>query len=109
MWQDLKSSRELAWRLFVRDITAQYRQSIFGIFWAFVPPLITSLVFILLQSNNILNIGETDIPYPVYVLVGTILWQLFSESLNAPLKNSSGKDLLPPRVVNNCSNLYNSI
>lgn len=87
MWQDLKASHELAWRLFRRDMAAQYRQSLFGIFWAFAPPIITSVIFILLQSRSIINFGETDVPYPIYVLVGTVLWQLFVESLNAPLKS----------------------
>lgn len=87
MLKDLLDSRELAWRLFIRDITAQYRQSILGILWAFVPPIMASAIFILLQSRGVLNVGETQIPYPVYVLVGTMLWQLFTESLNAPLKS----------------------
>ena len=85
MWRDLKASRELAWRLFVRDTSARYRQSILGVFWAFFPPIIAGLVFIILQSKKVVNFGETDIPYPVFVLVGTTLWQLFAESLNAPL------------------------
>ncbi len=85
MWHDLKASRELAWRLFVRDISARYRQSLLGVFWAFLPPIVTGLVFIILQSKKVVNFGETDIPYPVFVLVGTTLWQLFTESLNAPL------------------------
>ncbi|MBE0410254.1 MAG: ABC transporter permease [Anaerolineales bacterium] len=88
MLHDLLNSKELAWRLFIRDISAQYRQSFLGIFWAFIPPLVTSLVFILLQSHRVINFGETDIPYPVYVLIGTITWQLFTESLNAPLKST---------------------
>jgi len=95
MWHDLKASRELAWRLMVRDISAQYRQSLFGIFWAFLPPLCTALIFIFLNSRNIINIGETDIPYPVFAIVGTVLWQIFVYSLNAPLKVvSSAKPLL---------------
>ncbi len=87
MWHDIRASRELAWRLFIRDISAQYRQSLLGVVWAFVPPIITSIIFIILQSRKVVNFGETDIPYPVYVLIGTILWQLFVESLNAPLKS----------------------
>lgn len=95
MWRDLKASRELSWRLFVRDISAQYRQSFFGVIWAFVPPIVTSIIFIFLQSRNIVNFGETDIPYPVYVLVSVVLWQLFSESLNGPLKSvTAAKPLL---------------
>ena len=95
MWRDLKASRELAWRLMVRDISAQYRQSLFGIFWAFLPPIVTALIFIFLNSRNIVNIGATDIPYPVFAIFGTVLWQIFVYSLNAPLKVvSNAKPLL---------------
>jgi lipopolysaccharide transport system permease protein len=95
MWQDLKDSRELAWSLFVRDISARYRQSILGVFWAFLPPILTGLVFIVLQSKQIVNFRETDIPYPVFALFGTTLWQLFTESLNAPLNSvRSAKSML---------------
>ncbi|HFE66844.1 MAG TPA: ABC transporter permease, partial [Chloroflexi bacterium] len=43
MVSDIRASRELSWRLFVRDLSAQYRQSVFGVLWAFVPPIITSV------------------------------------------------------------------
>lgn len=86
IFKDLAASRELAWRLFVRDISAQYRQSIFGILWAFFPSIASGLVFIILQSKKVVNFGATDVPYPVFVLIGTTLWQLFVESLNAPLR-----------------------
>lgn len=86
MWRDLKASRELAWRLMLRDITAHYRQSLLGILWAFLPPLVTALVFILLNSRRIINIEQTSIPYPVFAVVGTVLWQIFVYSINAPLR-----------------------
>ena len=38
MLSDVWSGRELAWRLFVRDVSAQYRQTFFGYIWAFLPP-----------------------------------------------------------------------
>jgi lipopolysaccharide transport system permease protein len=84
--RDLVGSRELSWRLFVRDLSAQYRQTLFGVVWAFIPPIVTSLIFVVLQSRNLVNLGTFDIPYPVYVMVGTILWQVFVEAINAPLK-----------------------
>jgi len=95
MWHDLKESRELAWRLFVRDFSARYRQSVLGIFWAFLPPLLSGLVFVVLQAKNVVNFGDVDIPYPVFAIVGTILWQIFTDSLNAPLKSvQSAKTML---------------
>jgi lipopolysaccharide transport system permease protein len=86
MLTDLRGSRELAWRLFVRDISAQYRQSMLGYVWAFIPPLVASLPFIFLKSQGVVSIGETPIPYPAYALIGTILWQIFADALNSPLK-----------------------
>ncbi|NPV85844.1 MAG: ABC transporter permease [Anaerolineae bacterium] len=85
MFLDLKNARELAWRLAVRDISATYRQSLFGILWAFLGPVISALLFIFLNNQKILNVGKTDIPYPVFVMFGTLLWGLFSESINAPM------------------------
>jgi len=95
MWQDLVNSRELAWRLFVRDFYARYRQSVLGIFWAFLPALLSGIVFIILQAKNVVNFGRFDIPYPVFAIIGTTLWQIFSESINAPLRAvQNGKSML---------------
>lgn len=86
LWNDLKASRELAWRLIIRDISAQYRQSLLGIIWAFLPPLVTALIFVVLNDRKIINLEETTIPYPVFAIFGTVLWQIFVYSLNAPLR-----------------------
>lgn len=86
MWRDLVSSRELAWRLIVRDISAQYRQTVLGYFWAVFPPLVTTAVFILLKSSAMLNIEDESIPYPAFVFTGTVFFQLFVDALNGPIK-----------------------
>ena len=86
MFRDLRASRELAWRLFIRDISAQYRQSILGYVWAFLPPLVASLPFVFLNSQGVIGIQGTTIPYPAYALIGTIIWQVFADALNSPLK-----------------------
>lgn len=86
MWRDLLASRELAWRLLVRNINALYRQTMFGYVWAFLPPIFTSLTFVFLNAQKIFTVGETDIPYPAYVLIGTLLWQCFADALRAPLQ-----------------------
>jgi lipopolysaccharide transport system permease protein len=86
MWRDLMASRELAWRLMVRDISARYRQAFLGASWAFLPPLATALLFIILHREGVINVSATQLPYPAFVIIGTVLWQLFTDSLNAPLK-----------------------
>lgn len=85
MWGDLLQSRGLAWRLAIRDTNAQYRQSYLGYIWAFLLPLVNTATWIFLNASGIVKITTTDIPYPVYVFTGTMLWQIFSESLQSPL------------------------
>ncbi|MEO1377465.1 MAG: ABC transporter permease [Cyanobacteria bacterium J06635_10] len=86
MWGDLLASRELAWRLMVRDISAKYRQSFLGIFWAFIPPIIMAAGFTLAKSGGVVNVGNTDIPYPAYVMFSMTLWQTFVEALQGPIQ-----------------------
>ncbi|MGF1459199.1 MAG: ABC transporter permease [Leptolyngbyaceae cyanobacterium] len=86
MWRDLLASRELAWRLMVRDISAQYRQAALGIVWAFIPPIAMALGFTLAKDANVFTVGETDIPYPAYVMLNTALWQTFTEAATGPVQ-----------------------
>lgn len=86
MGRDLLASRELAWRLMVRDISAKYRQSFLGIFWAFIPPIVMATGFTLAKSGGVVNVGNTDIPYPAYVMFSMTLWQTFVEALNGPIQ-----------------------
>ena len=86
MRNDLVKSRELAWQLTVRDFKALYRQSYAGYLWAFVPPLLASATFMLLRSGNVVSFGDTSIPYPAFVMIGTILWQVFVDALNNPIR-----------------------
>jgi lipopolysaccharide transport system permease protein len=96
MIRDLYASRELAWRLCARNITTQYRQTALGYFWAIGPPLITSVLFILLNSANLLRAGDTGVPYPVFVTVGTVAFGLFLDALNMPLNViAAARGMLP--------------
>src|SRR6266508_429085 len=83
---DLWASRELAWRLMVRDIRGQYRQSFFGVAWAFMPPIVLATGFTLAGNAKVINISDTDLPYPAYVMFSVMLWQTFVEALNGPVQ-----------------------
>jgi lipopolysaccharide transport system permease protein len=88
MWHDAfcHQSRSLAWRLFIRNISAQFRQSLLGYFWLFFPPLVNSAVFIFLNSRGIVKIPDTGVPYPVFVLLGNLLWQVLIMLMQAPIQ-----------------------
>ena len=84
MWNDLWRSRELAWQLLSRDIQVQYRSSFLGTAWAIVPAAITAGGLAFASNAGVINVGETDIPYPAFVMLGTILWQTFLEAFKGP-------------------------
>ncbi len=88
MYSDLIAGRELAWRLAVRDISAQYRQTLLGFLWVLILPLANTIVWTFLSSSGVVTIADTDMPYPVYVFVGTMLWAIFMDAVNAPLQGT---------------------
>ena len=85
MVDELRNSRELAFALFTRDMKAQVRQSILGYAWLFFPPIATSLVWFFLNSSGVVKVADTGMPYPAFVMIGTLLWQAFLESLTKPI------------------------
>ncbi|MBB4806599.1 lipopolysaccharide transport system permease protein [Chryseobacterium defluvii] len=95
MFTDLFSSKDLAYRLFIRDKKAEYSQSIFGVLWAFFTPLATTVTWIFLSASGAVKIQATHVPYPVYVFLGTMLWSVFVESVMTPLtQTQNAKDIL---------------
>jgi lipopolysaccharide transport system permease protein len=68
MFRDLRASRELAWRLFVRDTAAQYRQSMLAYIWALLPPFIASLPFVYLNSQGLKHMTEAAKLYFVHLV-----------------------------------------
>ena len=77
--------RELAWRLFVRNLRGMYRQTLLGLFWAFLPPIANTAIWIFLQSQNVFSMGDTGVNSTVYILAGMILWQAFIDAFQAPM------------------------
>jgi ABC-type polysaccharide/polyol phosphate export systems, permease component len=88
-FKDVFSSLFLARQLAVRDIRSQYRQSLLGIFWAFITPLATALVWIVLNLSGTVKLSDTGIPYPIYAFTGTLLWSILSEAIKSPLMNTN--------------------
>lgn len=95
MFADLSAAQYLAVRFAMRDIKGMYRQSVLGILWAFIIPLVNTLVWIMLRSSGIVSFEHDGIPYTLYVFSGTMLWAVFTESLLAPLmETTANKSIL---------------
>jgi lipopolysaccharide transport system permease protein len=74
----------LAWRLFLRTIGAKYRKSFLGYFWMVVPALLVTGGVTLAQGAGVINGGSTALPYPLFVLIGTLIWYVFAEAFDVP-------------------------
>lgn len=89
MVRDLLASHGLAWRLAVRDLSAQYRQAALGFLWAFILPLAHTAAWLFLDSAGVVHVGDTGLPYALYVFSGTMLWSIFMDALGAPLQQTT--------------------
>jgi len=98
MLADLLRSRELARRLFIRDLRAQYRHSILGYVWVIAPPLLASVPFVYLNSSGVMRVAETPIPYPAFAVIGTVIWQTFTDALNSPLRVMNASRAMLTRI-----------
>jgi hypothetical protein len=92
---DMRVAPAVAWRLFLHGLRAGHRRSWLGYVWLLLPPLATTATWVYLNHTRVLDVGPTDVPYPVYVLAGTLLWQVFAEALHSPLQQlSSARNIL---------------
>jgi lipopolysaccharide transport system permease protein len=83
--KDIYTSRFLAKQLASRDIKSQYRESLLGIFWAFVTPLSTALVWIFINSSGAVALDDTGVPYALFVFSGTLMWSTLNDAINMPM------------------------
>lgn len=79
--KELWQYRELFYFFTWRDIKVKYKQTYLGILWALLQPLGMMVLFTLLFSKT-WKIDTGTIAYPIFVLSGLILWNLFSSSVS---------------------------
>lgn len=79
--RDLWHYRELLYFLTWRDIKVRYKQTVIGVGWAILQPLLTMVVFTIF-FGKIANIPSEGIPYPIFSYSGLLLWTYFSSSVS---------------------------
>ena len=85
MLHDFASGRELAWRLFVRNLRGLYRQTVLGLFWAFLPPIVNTAFWVFLREADVFDTGKMPINSTIFILTGMIFWQAFIEAFQMPI------------------------
>lgn len=91
----MKKYRFLIRQLVGRDFKTKYKRSVLGVFWSFLNPLLTMLVQYFVFST----IFRSDIPnFAAYLIIGTVMFNFFSESCGMTLNSILGNAGLITKV-----------
>lgn len=96
-WRDLWRYRELFYFFAWKDILVRYKQTVVGIAWAVIRPLVLMLVFTVIVAR-VVKLPEDGIPYQLTAFVGIIAWNFFSISLQDSATSLVGNSNLISKV-----------
>jgi len=73
--------KELLYFLAWRDVKVRYKQTLLGVFWVVLQPVITVAIFTLI-FGKLLKVPTGGVPYPVFLLAALLPWNYFASTLN---------------------------
>lgn len=80
--RDVWRSRELLFRFVRRDLLASYKQTVLGVLWIFIQPLLIAFIYVVI-FKNVVGISTSGKPGLLFYFGSVILWGFFSDSLSA--------------------------
>jgi lipopolysaccharide transport system permease protein len=80
-WKDLWDYRELFYFLAWRDIAVRYKQTVIGVAWSVIRPVLTMAVFVVV-FGKIAKLPSDGVPYPILVFAAMLPWQFFANALS---------------------------
>ena len=81
-WRELWDHRDLLYFLTWRDVKVRYKQTILGVAWIVIQPLVSIVVFTIV-FGNFAKMPSDNIPYPIFVFIGLLFWNFFSTTLSS--------------------------
>jgi lipopolysaccharide transport system permease protein len=102
-WKELWQYKELFYFFTWRDVKVKYKQTVLGVVWVVLQPLLSVLIFTLFFGYA-LKVPSAGLPYPVFVFSGLLFWTVFSASINTAgssmISNASIiKKIYFPRII----------
>ncbi|MFO0954459.1 MAG: ABC transporter permease [Isosphaeraceae bacterium] len=80
-WNELYRYRELLFFLVWRDVKVRYKQTVMGVAWAVLQPLMSLIIFTVI-FGRFAGIPSEGVPYPVFVFAGLLPWMFFSAAIS---------------------------
>ena len=97
-WKDLWRFRELFYILSWRDLKVRYKQTVIGVAWSILRPLLTMIVFTVIFSRIAKLPSEGSAPYAIMVFAAMLPWQFFANSLSESSQSLIGNSNLISKV-----------
>lgn len=97
-WRDLWHYRELFAILAWRDVSVRYKQTVIGLAWALIRPVLTMVVFTIIFGHIAKLPSEEGVPYSILVFTGMLPWFLFSSILSSASDSLVGNSNLISKV-----------
>lgn len=98
-WADLWRYRELFIILSWRDLSVRYKQTVIGILWAILRPVLTMVVFTVIFSRIAKLPSDGTAPYALMVFAAMLPWSLFSNALSESSNSLIGNANLISLVI----------
>ena len=95
-WKDLWRYRELFYILSWRDLKVRYKQTIIGVVWSVIRPLLTMIIFTFVFSQVVRQ--QSAVPYALLVFAGLLPWQFFAAGLSEASNSLIGNERLISKV-----------
>lgn len=93
LWQ----YRDLLYILTLKDIKVRYKQTVLGVVWVIIQPLLMMIIFTLF-FGKLAEIPSDGIPYPIFAYAGLLPWTFFSNSLSTSSNSLIGNSALITKV-----------
>src|SRR6204780_5396367 len=97
-WLDLWRYRELFRVLAWRDLTVRYKQTVIGVLWALIRPLLTMVVFTVIFGRIAKLPSDGVAPYALMVSAGILPWTFFSTGLSKASNSLVANEKLVTKV-----------
>ncbi len=96
-FRELWDYRELFYFLIRRDIVVRYKQTVLGVAWAVIQPVMTMVVFSIF-FGKLGKIPSDNLPYPIFAFAALVPWTLFANGLTQGTNSLVGSSNLIKKV-----------
>ena len=97
-WREVFAFRYLFWRMLLRPIQVRYKQTLLGVSWAVVKPVVSMVVFTVFFGKLLQVEERVGLPYPLFVYAGLLPWSFMASTVSGAAGNTVGNAGLITKV-----------